>query len=1171
MRSDPRSALPPLVAVLLVTSIHAGVAAPPDTTAEDRADGEPYHLTADRLEGSAGAGESVYTATRVTVVHGSTTVRGDSALIYRNRELVLFRGNVRITDGSTRMWGREASYDRKAKLATLKGNVRIVEDGAQITGREAQFFRNENRSVILGDPKLEDSTRTLTADRIEYDRNSDRVTAIGKVDAYDRAESTRVRAERVRYDRRIDYAWAEGEPILDLEERGGKKTEVRGDTLEFDNGRRRAFAIGNVRINREKLRATSDRAAFHRDEDRAVLFGSPRAWDEEGSVRGDTVEVYFSKNHLESLRIHRNAVVEYEARPDSGRGERNVATGDSITVYFADEQAREAFIVGKAESRYWPSSVDSAEGGRNVSTGDTIRVAFADGKPASATVRGESRGVYYLAAEGDTTLGAAREEVRYKGTEIFYDVKAGTVDIRDKADVVYKDMRLTADKVTFNSETDRMRAEGDPVLNDKKDRITGETMTYDLNRGQGTVYEGRTTYEQGFIYGERVRKISDNVLLVAHGTYSTCDLKEPHYHFGSNKMKVMLQDKVIARPIIFYIKKVPVFVLPFYIFPIKSGRHSGFQLPQVEFGSSTSGGKFVRNVGYYWAISDYMDATGWWDYYQQRSWVAHGQFRYHKRYGYQGQVSSSYENQLTASGTNRWDLVGRHYQTLPSNFALTAQADLTSSSEYRRDIDLGQSIFRRIQRNLRSNLSLQKGWSGGSFNLGLLQNEDLDAEAGGLQTQQQIPRVTLSLNSRPIGRVARGEEPARLPWLASTVYSFRTTGLYERKEYATFTRFTFDTLGVPVDSTRVDSVDVRGATRYDFALTDVRTLAGFLRLSPRFAYNGVFYTRDQAGDRNQFGSVWSAGLGVNTAVYGTFRTAVGPLQAIRHVVTPSATFSYQPPNDRLQFRDAGGTLRSRFDGVTGINLSGGEAKFISFALRNDLHAKWGDPAHPTILNNLIQMETRGSYNVLAKRTGAKPLSDFTTSLRVKPIQRSDFDFGFVHNPYDGRLLQFTASTGIAFQGQSQFGEDESAFLEEPGADAVRQPTGLTPTGVSPSGLPWTFAASVAYSGNRSRAVGGGYTPWGSSARLNGSTGLNLSKNWRFDYNWQFDVKAGEMISQYFTVKRDLHCWEMQFTRSISGDIGDEYYFKINVKNLPEVYFEQGSRGLRGFGGVESLY
>jgi lipopolysaccharide assembly outer membrane protein LptD (OstA) len=1158
-----------LYAASLGTVAPHAAAAPADTTIVERSDGEPYHLSADRLEGSAAAGENVYTAKHAKVVHGTTTVTGDSALIYRVREMVRFLGNVTIVDGKTRMWGREASYERKTRLATLLGDVRIVESGATITGREARFYRAENRSVITGAAKLEDSTHTVTADRIEYDRNKDIVTAIGNVDAYDRAESTRVRANRVRYDRRSDYAWAEVDPVLELEERGGKKTEIRGTTLEFDNAKRRVYAIGDVRIRRQTLRATCDRAEFYQNERRAILLGNPKAWDEEGTARADTMEIHFAEDKLESLHMRSHAVVEYEAKADSGRGERNIAQGEAITVHFEGEEAKEAVIVGAAQSRYWPSAADSVNGGRNVSEGDTIHVYFENGRPARAVVVGKSQGIYYLAAEGDTSHLAAAEVVKYKGAEIDYDVKRGTVDIAGSGDVVYKEMHLTARKVAFDSKTNRMRAEGDPVLVDGKDRITGETMTYDLNSRQGTVYEGRTLYDRGFIYGEQVRKVSENVLDVVNGTYSTCDQVETHYHFQSSKMKVYLQDKVVARPVVFYVKRIPVLALPFYIFPIKPGRHSGFQLPQVDFGSSTTGGKFVRNLGYYWAINDYMDATGWFDYYQASSWVAHGQYRYHKRYGYQGQISTAYENRFAEAGSNRWDLIGRHYQTLGSNFALTAQADLTNSSDFRRDPDLGNNVLLRIQRNLSSNLSLQKGWSGGSFSAAVLQTQDLDAEPGALEIQQTYPVVTYRINTRPIGHPARGQEPARLPWLSTMTYSFGTTGRYERKQYETFTRFAFDTAGVVVDSAVVDSVDARGAARYDFGLADVRTLLGFIKVSPRFNYSGVYYSRDQSGDRNQLGGVWSAGVGVNTAIFGTFRTGIGPLRALRHVITPSASIAYQPANNSLLFRDAGGVLRPRFDGVTGITLSGGEARLIGFGLRNDVHAKWGDPTRPTVLNNLIQLDTRGAYNLLAKKVGAKPLSDISSSLRIKPIQRSDFDFQFLHNPYDGRLLQFGASTGIVFQGQSKYADE--GISEEPGADAIREPNPLTPQGMTSTSLPWVFATSISYSGSRARATGGGYTAWGSSASLNGTLGLNLSKNWRFDYRWQYDVKGGQMVSQFFTVKRELHCWEMQFTRSISGDVGDEYYFKINVKNLPEVYYEQGSRGLRGFGGISDLY
>ena len=125
-------------------------------------------------------------------------------------------------------------------------------------------------------------------------------------------------------------------------------------------------------------------------------------------------------------------------------------------------------------------------------------------------------------------------------------------------------------------------------------------------------------------------------------------------------------------------------------------------------------------------------------------------------------------------------------------------------------------------------------------------------------------------------------------------------------------------------------------------------------------------------------------------------------------------------------------------------------------------------------------------------------------------------------------------------------------------------------GSADAGLPWNLTLSVAYNGSRARNLtGGGYQEWGSTARGNGFLSLNLSRNWRVEYAGQYDLRGRELVSQNFSITRDLHCWQAQFTRSISGDT-KEYYFKINVKNLPEVYYEQGSRGLRGFGGIDQL-
>jgi len=1165
-----RSSLILLLGLATVCFFPSGAAA--------QASEETYRLRADRLEGSLDAGENVYTAFNPVLTHGTTTVTGDSALVYRTREYVLFRGNVKIVDGTTTMWGDEASYDRKDRLATLRGNVRIQERGSLITGREALFFRDKNLSVITGSPRMVDSTRTVTADRIEYDRNKDVALALGHVDAVDTAESTRVVAGRVRYDRRADYAWADNSPRLELTEAGGIVTTVRGDSLEFDQKRDQVLAHGNVQVAREKLQATAGRAAFYRGENRAILVESPKAWDPEGSASGDTLEIRFTKNHVSSLQARPNAKVVYEAKADSGRAERTTASGDTITLFLENDAARRAVIVGHASSFYWPASADSAQGGRNTSSGDTIQVEFDKGKPASATVLGTSKGTYYLAAEGDTTAAAQRERILYSGRKIAYDLRKNTVDVLGTADVVYREMRLKAQKVHFDAETEKMRAEGKPVLQDGRDQIVGETMTYDLNIRRGAIVAGRTKYEQGYVTGERVLRVSNDILDIKGGTYTTCDLPDPHFHFASSKMRILLHDKVVAKPIVFYIKHIPVLALPFYVFPINNDRHSGFQLPQFEFGSSSSAGKFVRNVGYYWAISDHLDATAYGDYYQDQSWVAHGQLRYKRRYSYEGEFSGSYQDLFGGFNPQRnWDFFGRHYQTLGRNFQITADANLTNSSTYLRDTSLGRSLLRSVQRNLKSTLGIAKSWSGASVSGAFQRLEDLDAEAGGpARIQQQLPGGRFELSGRPIGRLARTGRPAHLPWLASTSYSLSSVLQNERDVFVrNRSAVILDSLGAPVDTIQVpyDSTSNRVGMLQSVSLRDVRTLFGAVQVSPSLSASGIYYSKDQAGSQNRLGGAWRAAIGVNTQVFGTMSRGIGPLRALRHVVTPTVTYSYQPRIRNLSFIDTAGVARARFVGIPNVALASSfEQRFLTFNLRNDIHVKVGSADHPKTINNLISLNSSATYDVLAKRGGRRALSDISSSLVLRPIERSQFNFGFVHDSRNGNLRSFNASTGLSLSGTSRAAADSvQQISDEPGEASVQEGSSLQPGGLTPSNLPWQVGLSIGYSGNRNEAAGSaGFGTWNSQATMNGNIGFNLSQNWRFDYATQYDMRQRLLTSQNFTVKRDFHCWEAQFTRQIVGDT-KEYYFKINVKLIPEVYYEQGSRGLRGFGGIQSLY
>jgi lipopolysaccharide export system protein LptA len=967
-------------------------------------------------------------------------------------------------------------------------------------------------------------------------------------------------------------------PRMDLTESGGVVTHVNADTLEFDRLRDAVVARGRVRVEREKLQATAGRAVFFRRDQKALLVESPRAWDPEGSASGDTLEIRFVENRVASIQARPGAHVAYAAQADSGRAERTTASGDTITLFLEDDAARRALVVGHANSFYWPASADSARGGRNESKGDTIIVEFDQGKPARATVLGSATGTYYMAAEGDTTGAEKRERILYRGREIAYDLRRNTVDITGSADVGYREMHLKAAQVHFDAATEKMRAEGKPVLEDSGDRIVGETMTYDLRIRRGAVAAGRTQYEQGYVTGERVLRVSEDILDVKNGTYTTCDLPNPHYHFGSGKMRILLRDKAVAKPVVFYIKHIPVLAIPFYVFPINTGRHSGFQLPQFQFGSNSTNGKYVRNVGYYWAINDHLDATGYGDYYQDRSWVAHGQARYHQRYSFQGDFSGSYENQFgdprlfLRPRTNSWHLVGRHFQTLGLSSQLTADLDFTNNSSYLTDANLGVSQQVRIQRNLSSSLGYRKAWSGASFNAGLTRAQDLKPDPGGLRIQQRAPNASFSLSGRPIGRIARSGVPARLPWLSRTVYSLRSDLLTERLVYASRKIVAQDSSGAAIDTlTPPESTSTRTGMIHAVSLTDSRSI-GPLRVSPNLNASGIYYSRDASGARNRFGMGWRAAVGANTQIFGTMVRGIGPLRALRHVVTPSVTYSYQPRFRNLTFVDTAGVSRSRFQGVSGIGLTSAEQQFVTFALRNDIHVKVGSQEHPKTINNLISLNSTTSYDLLAARQGRRAFSDIFSTFSIRPIERSQLNFSAVHNPYNGTLRSFSASTSLTFTGLSRAAADSILQMsDEPGEAAVREGNYLRPEGLTSTSLPWQVGFSIGYSGNRDDLrASPTFGKWQSQATTNGVLKLNLSRGWRFEYSAQYNMRERDLVAQGLTIKRELHCWEAQFTRSISGN-NNEYYFKINVKLLPEVYYEQGSNALRHFGGPDNLY
>jgi hypothetical protein len=195
---------------------------------------------------------------------------------------------------------------------------------------------------------------------------------------------------------------------------------------------------------------------------------------------------------------------------------------------------------------------------------------------------GEAKGVYSGESAVADTAAGRRDKVEYEAGRITFEVPKNRIRLEDKAHLVYQDLSLRSPEVVFDSKKQVFEAHGNPMLEDRGDTLTGESLAYDLAARKGAVYGARTRYETGWYTGKKIRRLGESVLDVQGATYSTCNLLHPHYAFESNRMKIYLKDKIIARPVVLEVRGIPLLALPFYVFPIRSDRLSGIIVPQLQ-------------------------------------------------------------------------------------------------------------------------------------------------------------------------------------------------------------------------------------------------------------------------------------------------------------------------------------------------------------------------------------------------------------------------------------------------------------------------------------------------------------------------------------------------------------------------------------------------------------
>ncbi len=756
---------------------------------------------------------------------------------------------------------------------------------------------------------------------------------------------------------------------------------------------------------------------------------------------------------------------------------------------------------------------------------------------------------------------------------IVYSIPSRTMTLHKKGDIKFRDMDLNAETILVNWNTSTMDAAGIPdstdstgkkyiglpVMKDGGEEYHGFALGYNFRSKRGKIDLGDTKVDQGFYHGEEIKKVDTDVLFVEDGRFTTCDAPNPHYYFGSPKMKIMFQDKIVAEPVYLYISDVPVFALPFGVFPNKRGRRSGIIAPA--YGEDGRRGKFFSHLGYYFALSDYMDLSLRSDLYTKGGWAAYADYRYAVRYEYSGSLSGEYKKLHTGENAdpgrteeNSYHVNLSHSQIFDPTTRLGVNFTFTSNNSFLVTRDLRQALDQSIA----SNATLSKSWEGTpnsiSFSLGRRQN----------LRDGRIDEILPSINfnhsqSNPFRSGSSPQGGEKVAWYEDIGISYSANYTNNRSRY---TR-SVDSVKVAIEG--VDSTarsdEIERDRNQDFNQNVAMSIApkvGNITISPSLSYrDDRYFASNDVPVRNPADSsvvvssvhqsrktgVVTSAITASTKLYGIVQPGIFGIAALRHTVTPSIAFSYQKqvfgldPIGRQMVLSLG--IGNQFDMKTSVSEEGKE------------------PAKIQLLN--IGLGTSYNFSVdslniapigVSYRTGIGSALDIGGGASFdlyKLEQTGPSEFRRVNKfllNEEGRLARLTnfnisLSTTLA-------GAQNKSTKHETSSDSTtlnqqqRPYYGIFSQEDPDFSIPWRMSLSLDFVESKVQP-----SPSRSSS-MRGNLEFNLTENWKFSMSGGYDLMNKEVVAPNINVSRDLHCWIMNFSWVPTGQYR-QYRFELRVK------------------------
>jgi LPS-assembly protein len=306
------------------------------------------------------------------------------------------------------------------------------------------------------------------------------------------------------------------------------------------------------------------------------------------------------------------------------------------------------------------------------------------------------------------TVGVRKDEIKgpvdITADEIQYDSAANTYTARGNVHIKEATRTVDADYVFLDDTTKDVTAEGNVIYEDMGDWIEAERMQINLETKKGDLEKARVFIKTGNVYinGQEIEKTGESQYKIKRGKFTTCGWDRPEWTFSSDDVDITVQGYAKTKSTTFHILGVPVFYIPWGIFPVKTDRASGFLMPEMAL-SSFNGARF--KLSYFWAISKDTDATFSAEYMSLRGVMPGVQYRYFVREDLKGELEGNIIDD-TEYGHTRYQIKAKHEQVFFQDLKLKANIWHVSDNDYLKDF--GTTIAERAESQLKSTVYLEK-------------------------------------------------------------------------------------------------------------------------------------------------------------------------------------------------------------------------------------------------------------------------------------------------------------------------------------------------------------------------------------------------------------------------------------------------------------------------------